>query len=117
MLLASRSHDDLNVLTKSREKVHEALDGKGPGLASHEAGNMRLLDPQYLAGLCLSKPAVFDEPVDLQRQVRFELLTFRIGKAEISKDISATLCKSNSVFHHLSSVFLCSPAPQRRAAV
>ena len=37
MLLASRSHRDLNILTKSSEKVHKAFDGKSPGLAPHEA--------------------------------------------------------------------------------
>jgi hypothetical protein len=73
MLLASRSYDDLNVLPKNSEKVHEPLHGKGAGLASHERGNVGLLDPQYLAGRCLSKPAVFDKPVNLQRQSRFEL--------------------------------------------
>jgi hypothetical protein len=45
------------------------------------------------------------------------LLTFRIGEAQISKDVTATRCDSNSVFLHLSSVFLCSPARQRRAAI
>ena len=117
MLLASRSYGDLNILTKRSEKVHKALDGKGPGLAPHEAGNVRLLYPQYLAGLCLSKLAVIDEPVDLQREARFELLTLRVGKAEIAKNITATLFDSNSGFLHLSFVSLCGPAPRRRAAV
>jgi hypothetical protein len=43
------------------------------------------------------------------------LLTLRIGKAEISKNITATLFDSNSGFLHLSSVSLwsCSAAASR----
>jgi hypothetical protein len=66
----------------------------------------------------LGQAAIFDQAVDLQRKSSFELLPFRIWKAEVAKDVSATLFHSYSgVFLHLSSAFLFyNPVPPPQGA-
>lgn len=51
-LLARRA----DVLAEVRQKVHQALDRKPPGAISHQHGDVRLLDPEDLAGLGLGRP-------------------------------------------------------------
>lgn len=81
MFPARRPHGDLNVLSERDEKVHKALDRKIAGLAAHQGRYARLLDAQYLASPRLREAAMFDNPVKLQREPRFELLAFGVGEA------------------------------------
>jgi len=91
VLLAGRPHGNFDVLAKRGQKVHEPLDGEVAGLATHQTGNMRLPDAQNSAGLCLCEPTMLDQPVDLEREAGLELLPFRVGKAEVGKNVAATL--------------------------
>ncbi len=50
---------------------------------------MRLLDAEDFTGGCLRKLAAFDEAIDLQREMRLELLALGVRKSQIGKDIAA----------------------------
>ena len=60
MVLASGPDGDLHILSQGGEEVHQALDGEGSRLATHEAGNVRLLDTKDLTGFGLGKAALLD---------------------------------------------------------
>ena len=118
MLLPGRPHSDFNILPKGGQKVHQALDREVARLPTHQTGDVRLFDAQYRAGLCLREPSILDKPIDLQRKAGLELLTLGVGKAEVGKDVTATLSDPDLVvLLQLSSAFLCSPVLQRQAAV
>src|ERR1035438_4933935 len=91
MFLAGWPHGDFNVLAQGGQKVHEPLDGEVAGLPAHQTGNMRLPDSQNRASLCLGESAILDQQVDLERDPGLELLPFRVGKAEVGKNVAATL--------------------------
>src|ERR1035441_3560213 len=91
VLLAGRPHGNFDVLAERGQKVHEPLDGEVAGLPTHQTGNMRLPDAQNRASLCLCESPVLDQPVDLEREAALELLPFGVGKAEVGKNVAATL--------------------------
>ena len=95
MLLAGRPHGNFNILAEGGQKIHEPLDGEVAGLPAHETGNMRLLDAQNRASLCLREFPLLDQPVDLERKTGLELLPFRVWKTEVGKDIAAALLDSD----------------------
>lgn len=70
---------DLDVLAQGGEKVHEALDGKGASPVAHQGGDVRLLDAEDLAGFGLLEAAAFNETINLQGQLGFQELLFRMG--------------------------------------
>ena len=110
MFLAGGPDDDLNVLAKSGEKVHEAFDGKGTGTIAHQGRDVRLLNAENLPGFGLLEAAFFNEAVNLQRQSGFQELLFGVRETEISKDIaSAFVCSGGSLcsHSHFSFAFLC----------
>jgi len=91
----------LDILPERGEKIHEALDRKGPGLAPHQRGDMRLLDAEDLARLRLCEAALLDQPVDAQRKVSLKLLAFGVRKSQVGKDVAAALLDLDlaSLFH------------------
>ena len=89
MLSVSWSYGYFHVLAECGGKIHEALDGKSPGLPSHERRDMRLLDAEDFARLRLGEAAPLDQPVDAQRKARLELLAFGVRKSEVGKDVAA----------------------------
>jgi hypothetical protein len=114
MFLAGGLHGDLDVLAEGGEKVHEALDGKGAGAVAHQGGDVRLLDAEDLASFGLLEAATFDEAVNLESKLSFQDLLFRMGEAEVGKDIStAFLCPDWFSYSgsHVSSAFLCGGVP------
>lgn len=118
VLLTRWPHSDFNVLPKGSQKVHQSLDGEVAGLPTHQTGNVWLFNAQYRSSLCLREASILDKPVDLQCKAGFELLTFRVGKAEVGKDVAATAPYPDSVaFLHVSVAFLCGPALPPRAVV
>src|ERR1035437_2281558 len=117
MLLSGRPHGDFNILPKGGQEVHQALDREVAGSPAHQTGNVRLFDAQYCASRRLRESSILDQPVDLQREAGLELFALGVGKAEVGKDVAATLLDPYSVvLLHLSSAFLCSPVLPRRAA-
>ena len=62
-------------------------------MASHEARDVRLLDTKNFTGLGLSQAAFFDEAINLQGEVGFELLARGVSKAEVGKNIAAAFHK------------------------
>jgi hypothetical protein len=117
MVPAGRLDGDFNVLAEGGEKVHKALDRKVAGLPAHETGNVGLLDTEDLSRLRLGEAAFFDQAVDFERKSSFEVLPFRIGEAEVAKDVAAALFHSDSgILLHLSSAFLCNPVRPLRGA-
>ena len=68
VVLAGGPHGDLDILAERGQKVHQALDGKGSRLASHQAGDMRLLDAEQYPGSGLGEISLLDETVDFQRE-------------------------------------------------
>jgi hypothetical protein len=91
VLLAGQPHGKFNVLAEGGQKVHEPLDGEVAGLPTHQTGNMRLPNAQHRAGLCLCESPILDQPVDLEPEAGLESLPFRVGKAEVGKNVAATL--------------------------
>ena len=59
---------------------------------------MGLLDAEQDARLSLREVAVFDDAVNLQRKMSFELLAFRMSETDIGEYIAAALFESHSVF-------------------
>ena len=98
MFFARGSYGDLHVLPKGGKKVHETLDGEGAGAVSHQCRDVGLLEAENLPGLGLGEAALLDDPVNLQRESRFQELLFRMGKAEVGEDIPAALFCPDDVF-------------------
>jgi len=106
MLLTRRLYRDLNVLAEGGQKIHKALDREVARLPTHQRRDVGLFDAKYPSSRHLGESATLDDPVDFEREPGLELLTFRIGKAEVSKDIAAALFDQYSVIlPHLSSAF------------
>lgn len=117
MFLSRRPDRDFNVLSERGQELHQPLNGKVARLPTHETGNVRLFDAEYFSRRRLGKLAGFDDPVDLECKPGFDLLTFGIGKPEVSKHVAAALSDSDSVvLPHLNLPFSCSPVPLRLAA-
>lgn len=93
-----RPYGYFDVLAERGEKIHEALDRKGPGLAPHERGDVRLLDAEDFTRLSLCKPALFNQAVDAQCQMRLELLTFGVRKPEVGENVAAALSDLDFAF-------------------
>src|ERR1035438_8105958 len=116
MFLAGWPHGNFNVLAEGGQKVHEPLHREVAGLPTHQTGNMRLPDAQNRAGLCLCEFPFLDQPVDLEREAGLEQLPFGVGKAEVGKNVAATLFDPDcAVLLHLSCASLCSSVLPRRA--
>jgi len=97
MLLPRRSHRDLHILPQCSEKLHKPLHRKRARAVAHKRRDMRLLDAQNLSSLGLLEPTSLNQPVNLQRQPRFQKLLPRMRKAEISKNVPATFFGTNSL--------------------
>jgi len=97
VVLAGRLDGDFNVLAKGRKEIQEALDRKAARTVAHESGNVRLFDAEDVPGPGLCKAALLYEAVDLQREMRAELLTIRIGKAKVGKDVAAAVLDLGSL--------------------
>ena len=105
VLLAGRPHGNFNVLAERGQKVHEPLDGEVAGLPAHQTGNMRLPDAQNRTSPCLCESSILDRPVNLDSEAGLELLPFRVRKAEVGKNVAATLFEPDCVvLLHLSVV-------------
>jgi len=72
MLLARRPYDDVHVLSKRGEEVHEALDGKGPRPVTHQRGDMRLPDAENLSRFRLLQATPFDQLINSQRELSLQ---------------------------------------------
>jgi len=124
MFLVGRPHGDFHVLTQSREKFHEASNGKVARAISHQQRDLRLPRAENFGDLNLCHAAVLQDRVDLQGKLGLEQLLFGIREAQVCKDVSAAfgyvshalVCFSRFGFH-LSSAFLCGPVRLLRAAV
>ena len=124
MLLAGGADGDFDVLTQSREKFHEASNGKVTRAVPHQQGDLGLLHAENFGDLDLCHAAALEDGIDLQGELCLEQLLLRIGKAEVCKDVSAAFgYAGNAVVSfscfgfHFSSAFLYSPARLPRAAV
>ena len=124
MFLVGRSHGDFHVLTQSREKFHEASNGKVARAISHQQRDLRLPHAENFGDLNLGHAAVLQDRVDLQGKVGLEQLLLGIRKAQVCKEVSAAfgymshalVCFSPFGFR-LSSAFLCGLVWRLRAAV
>src|SRR5262245_57964460 len=65
--LPGRLHGDLHILAERGEKFHQPSDREVARTVAHERGDMRLLDAEQFARLCLCQPACLDDLVDLKR--------------------------------------------------
>jgi hypothetical protein len=86
--LARRPNGDFNVLTQSREKFHGASHRKIARPVSHQKGNLRLTHAQDFRDLGLRHAAIIENQIDLQGELRFQQLTFRIGKSRSAKTLA-----------------------------
>ena len=68
MLSARWFYRNLYVLAECVQKIHQPLDREVARLSTHQTRNVRLSDAQYLSGGRLRKSAIFDKPVNLQRE-------------------------------------------------
>lgn len=124
MFLASGPDGDFNIATQSREKFHQASNGKTASAVPHQQGNLGLLHAENFSDLDLCHAAVLEDCVDLQRELRLEQFLLRIGEAKVCKDVAAAFghaanavvgCSSFGI--HFSFAFLYSPARLPLAAV
>ena len=65
---AAWADDDLHVLPKRRQRLHEALQRNAPKLVIPDRGNLRLGYAEQLRCVGLSETAVLNDVVDLLRQ-------------------------------------------------
>ena len=124
VLLACWPDGDFNVLAQSREKFHQAANGKITGAVSHQQRHLGLLHAEDFGDLDLCHAAVLEDGIDLQRKLRLEQLLLRIGKAKVSKDIPAAFGHAGNpaacLFGfalHFSSAFLENHARHLQAVV
>src|ERR1035441_6108206 len=118
VLLAGRPHGDLHVLAEGGQKVHEPLDREVAGLPTHQTRDMRLPGAQNRAGPCLWEAPLLAQPVDLEREAGLEQLPFGVGKAEVGKNVAATLFDPDcAVLLHLSCASLYNSVLPRQAVV
>lgn len=122
MFLTAGPHGDFHVLPQSREKFHEASNGKVARAIPHQQGDLRLPHAENLGDLDLRHAAVLQNRIDLEGKLGLEQFLFGIGKAQVCKDVSAAFgYVSNALacfFHfgfHLSSAFRCGPVRLLRA--
>jgi hypothetical protein len=101
VFLTTGPDDNPDVLAKSGEKVHEALDGKGTGTIAHQGRDVRLLDAENFSSFGLLEAAFFDKAVNLQREPGFQEFLFGMGQTEVGKNIAtAFLCLDGSFCSH-----------------
>jgi hypothetical protein len=111
---------NLHVLAQSGEKVHEAFDGKGTRTIAQQGRNVRLLDAQNLSSFGLPEATLFNDAVDLQRELCFQKLLFGVGQTQVSKNIpTAFYCLGGSFCSrsHVSSAFPCGAVRLRPSVV
>jgi hypothetical protein len=72
---------DLDIVSESREELHQALGGKRAGPTAHEIRDVRLRNTEDLPGLCLGQLPRADGADNLQRQIRLQQLLVRVGQA------------------------------------
>ena len=123
MFFVRRPHGDFHVLTQSSEKFHEASNGKVARAISHQQGHLGWPHTETLGDLKVGLAAVLQDRLDLPGKLGLEQFLFRIGKAQVRKDISAAFGYVSNAFDcffrfgfHLSSAFLCGPVRLLRAA-
>ena len=78
MFLASGPYGDFDVLTQSREKFHEASDGKVARAISHQQRDFRLSHVENFGDLNLCHAAVLQDCVDLQGELGLKQLLFGV---------------------------------------
>jgi hypothetical protein len=116
VFLACGLEGNFHVPAQSGEKVHEAFDGKGTRPIAQQGRNVRLFDAQNLSSFGLLEATLFNDAVDLQRELCFQKLLFGVGQTEVSKNIpTASLCPDGSLRlrSHVSSAFPCGAARLR----
>jgi hypothetical protein len=123
MFLAGRPDGDFNVLAQSREKFHEASDGKVTRAVPHKQGDLRLLHAQNFGDLDLCHATALEDRINLQGELCLEKFLLGIGKAKVRENVSAAFRHASDALvcflcfgFHFSSAFLYSPAPLPRAA-
>ena len=89
MFSACRPHRDFNILAERDEKVHQPFNGKVSRAVAHQRRDMGLLDSEHPSRLRQRKTALFDDTVDLQCQMGFQLFAFGIGKSQVRKYVAA----------------------------
>jgi hypothetical protein len=78
---------DLDVVSESREELHQALGGKRAGTTTHQIRDVRLGNTKDLPGLCLRQLPCLDGAENLQRQIRFQQLLVRVGQTQIGETL------------------------------
>jgi len=114
MLLPGGANRDLNVLAKGCQEFHEATHGEATSTISHQQGNLRLLHAENFGDLGLRHAAALEDRMDLQSELRFKQFLFRVGKAQVRKDVLTALrnaasaaARSLGFCFHARFAFLC----------
>ena len=89
VFLAGGPHSNFHVLTQSREKFHDASNGKVARAISHQQRDLRLPHAENFGDLNLCHAAILQDRIDLQGKLGLEQLLLGIGKAQVCKDVSA----------------------------
>ena len=84
-------HHNLDVAAKRVQKLEQPAERIVAGAAVYQCRDMRLLNAQNLSSLGLRETAVLDGPVDLQLELRLQLLVISVRKSEVSKHVAAAL--------------------------
>jgi hypothetical protein len=84
-----RLHDDLDILIERHQKAQKPLNGKLPELPAQHLGDIGLPDAEKLGRFGLFQAALFHERVNLEDELRFDEVLFRIRQAEILEHIPA----------------------------
>lgn len=81
----SRLDPDLDIVAKSREEVHEALNRESVEAVVLERRHLWLIDSQKSGGVALGKASGSEHAIDLNAQPHLRIEIGRIGELEIGK--------------------------------
>jgi hypothetical protein len=76
-------------MTQPVQDIEKALHRKTGQPATHEMGNLRLVESEQGGDLRLRHPLPLDELLNLEGKLCLERPIFRIGQAQIGKHVSA----------------------------
>lgn len=86
-ILAAWADDDLHVLPKRCQRLHEALQRNAPKLVIPDRGDLRLGHAEQLRCVGLSETAALNDVVDLLGQDSLGGELFGIPESKVSEDV------------------------------
>jgi len=87
VLATVRLYNNLDILIQRHEEAQKTFDGKLTEFPAQHFRYIGLANAEQLGGFLLFQSALFHERVNLEYQLRFDEVLFRIRYADVFKDI------------------------------